>query len=95
MDVRLHGRLLKVIHLGLVMIVVGLRNRGFSWALYGLTCIQLLARLQLRTMWLPNVTPVPAIVGMVCDGFTDVYPYLEDRNGCSFDHLMIARENMV
>ena len=95
MDMRLHGQSLEVIHLGLVMIVPGVRNRGFSWALYGLTCILLLARRQLRPMWLSNVTQVPAIVGMVCDGFTDVYPNPEKRNRCSFEHLLIAREIMA
>lgn len=95
MDVQLHGRSIEVVHLGLVMIVPGVRNRGFSWALYGLTCILLLARRQLRPMWLSNVTQVPAIIGMVCDGFTDVYPNPESGNRCSFEHLMIAREIMA
>lgn len=94
MDVQLHGRLVEVVHLGLVMIAPGVRNRGFSWALYGLTCILLLVRRQMRPMWLSNVTQVPAIVGMVCDGFTDVYPNPETGNRCSFEHLVIARDIM-
>lgn len=95
MDVQLHGRAVEVVHLGLVMIAPGVRNRGFSWALYGLTCILLLVRRQLRPMWLSNVTQVPAIVGMVCDGFTDVFPNPETGNRCSFEHLLIARDIMV
>ena len=95
MDVQLHGRPVEVVHLGLVMIAPGVRNRGFSWALYGLTCILLLVRRQLRPMWISNVTQVPAIVGMVSDGFTDVYPDPESGNRCSFEHLLIAREIMA
>lgn len=95
MDVQLHGRPVEVVHLGLVMIAPGTRNRGFSWALYGLTCIFLLARRQLRPMWLSNVTQVPAIVGMVCDGFSDVYPNPQTGNRCSFEHLLLAREIMA
>ncbi|MEM7751506.1 MAG: hypothetical protein AAF346_24870 [Pseudomonadota bacterium] len=95
MDVQLHGHSIEVVHLGLVMIAPGVRNRGFSWALYGLTCILLLVRRQLRPMWLSNVTQVPAIIGMVCDGFTNVYPNPETDNRCSFEHLLIAREIMA
>ncbi|MEM9359548.1 MAG: hypothetical protein AAGB04_25465 [Pseudomonadota bacterium] len=95
MDVQLHGRSIEVVHLGLVMIAPGVRNRGFSWALYGLTCILLLVRRQLRPMWLSNVTQVPAIIGLVCDGFTNVYPNPETNNRCSFEHLLIAREIMA
>ena len=74
MDVTLHGRAAEVVHLGLVMVDPALRSHGLSWVLYGLTCLVLFVRQQLRPLWLSNVTQVPAIVGMVSETFSDVFP---------------------
>src|SRR5262249_11979574 len=52
MDVTLHGRAAEVIHLGLVMVDRSLRSHGLSWVLYGLTCLVLFVRRQLRPLWL-------------------------------------------
>ena len=94
MDVTLHGQRADVVHLGLVMVDPGVRSQGFSWVLYGLTCLILFARQQLRPLWLSNVTQVPAIVGMVCQTFSDVYPRPGDGAHASFEHILLARQIM-
>jgi hypothetical protein len=93
MDVTLHGRDAEVVHLGLVMVDPSLRSHGLSWVLYGLTCLVLFVRRQLRPLWLSNVTQVPAIVGMVSETFSEVFP-APDQAHCSFEHLLLAREIM-
>ena len=87
MDVTLHGRDAEVVHLGLVMVDPSLRSSGLSWVLYGLTCLVLFVRRQLRPLWLSNVTQVPAIVGMVSETFSDVFPAPDPQAHCSFEHL--------
>lgn len=94
MDVTLHGSTVSVVHLGLVMVDPDVRSKGLSWVLYGLTCLILFARRQLRPLWLSNVTQVPAIVGMVADSFADVFPRPDPAARRSFDHLVLAREIM-
>ena len=94
MDVTLHGRSAEVIHLGLVMVDPGVRSQGLSWVLYGLTCLILFARQQLRPLWLSNVTQVPAIVGMVSETFSDAFPVPGPDAHRSFEHLVLAREIM-
>lgn len=93
MDVTLHGREAEVVHLGLVMVDPGQRSHGLSWVLYGLTCLILFVRRQLRPLWLSNVTQVPAIVGMVSETFSEVFPAPGDAHR-SFEHLVLAREIM-
>jgi hypothetical protein len=63
MDVTLHGRDAEVVHLGLVMVDPALRSHGLSWVLYGLTCLVLFVRRQLRPLWLSNVTRFPPLLG--------------------------------
>lgn len=95
MDVRLHGKPAQVLHMGLVMIDPGVRSQGFSWVLYGLTCLVLFVRNQMRPLWLSNVTQVPAIVGMVADTFSNVYPSPKAGARRSFEHVLLAREIMA
>jgi len=95
MDVTLHGAPTTVVHLGLVMVDPQARSKGFSWVLYGPTCIILFARQQLRPLWLSNVTQVPAIVGMVAESFADVFPRPDTAARRSFEHLLLAREIMA
>ena len=94
MDVTLHGRDAEVVHLGLVMVDPALRSHGLSWVLYGLTCLVLFVRRQLRPLWLSNVTQVPAIVGMVSETFSEVFPIPGPAAHCSFEHLVLARDIM-
>ena len=83
----------EVLHLGLVMVDPDQQSRGFSWVLYGLTCIFLFFRNQLRSTWISNVTQVPAIVGMVSETFSDVFPQPARRDR-SLQHLLLARSIM-
>jgi len=88
-----HGPV-EVLHLGLVMVDPDLRSRGLSWILYGLTCVLLFFRNQMRPMWVSNVTQVPAIVGMVSETFSDVRPTPRHPNDRSLMHLLVARAIM-
>ena len=94
LDVSLRGRPTEVVHLGLVMVSPSLRSRGMSAVLYGLTCILLFARRQLRPVWISNVTQVPAIVGMVAETFSNVYPRPDPDARRSYDHLALAQQIM-
>lgn len=94
MDVALHGRCTEVVHLGLVMIDPAMRRRGLSWVLYGFSCLVLFVRGQLRPLWLSSVTQVPAVVGMVSETFSQVFPGASGDQRKSFDHLVLAREIM-
>jgi hypothetical protein len=59
--------------------------------LYGLTALVLFARDGLRPKWISNVSQVPAVVGMVCDTFSDVFPSPLAGARQSFSHLQLAR----
>lgn len=70
----LAGKRVDVLHLGLVMVHPQVRGQGLSWVLYGLTCFFLFLRNQLRPLWISSVTQVPAVVGMVVETFSQVFP---------------------
>jgi hypothetical protein len=91
MPVELDGEPAEVTHLGLVMVDPDERGQGLSWVLYGLTALVLFARDGLRPKWISNVTQVPAVVGMVCETFSDVFPSPHPDARQSFAHLQLAR----
>lgn len=93
MDVDLGHRSEQVLHLGLVMVDPDLRSQGLSWVLYGLTCVLILFRNGMRPLWVSNVTQVPAVVGLVGQGFARVFPTAETgpQNRRSLMHLQLAR----
>jgi len=91
MDVELDGEPQQVTHLGLVMVDPDVQGQGLSWVLYGLTTLVLFARDGLRPKWISNVTQVPAVFGMVCDTFSDVFPSPAAAARQSFAHLQLAR----
>jgi GNAT superfamily N-acetyltransferase len=91
MDVELDGEPADVTHLGLVMVDPDVRGQGLSWVLYGLTALVLFARDGLRPKWISNVTQVPAVVGMVSETFSDVFPSPRQGARQSFAHLQLAR----
>lgn len=93
MDVSLNGQRQEVVHLGLVMVDPDQRSQGMSWVLYGLTCLLLFMRNQLRPFWVSNVTQVPAVVGLVAQNFSSVYPVPEGGRR-SFAHVLLARQIM-
>src|SRR5262249_43339215 len=69
--------------------------QGLSWVLYGLTALVLFARDGMRPKWISNVTQVPAVVGMVSDTFSDVFPSPQPGARQSFAHLQLARGIMA
>ena len=91
MPVDLDGQPTEVIHLGLVMVDPDVRGQGLSWVLYGLTTLVLFIRGGLRPKWISNVTQVPAVCGMVCETFSDVFPSPQANARASFAHLQLAR----
>jgi hypothetical protein len=95
MDVELDGEPAEVTHLGLVMVDPDVQGQGLSWVLYGLTTLVLFARDGLRAKWISNVTQVPAVVGMVSETFSDVFPSPRPGARQSFAHLQLARGIMA
>jgi hypothetical protein len=83
-----------VLHLGLVMVDPDERSRNLSWVLYGLTCFLIFFRRQFRPIWVSNVTQVPAVVGMVSEMFSDVWPS-PHQGRRTLNHLLLAREIMA
>jgi hypothetical protein len=94
LEAELDGEPAEVTHLGLVMIDPEVRGQGLSWVLYGLTALVLFARGGLRSKWISNVTQVPAVVGMVGETFSDVFPSPRAGARQSFAHLQLARQIM-
>jgi hypothetical protein len=90
----LDGRSVELLHLGLVMIDPDQRSKGLSWVLYGLTCFLLFIRNQGRPIWISNVTQVPAVVGMVTETFSEVYPDPRSNAPRKFRHLVLVRQIM-
>ena len=84
----------EVLHLGLVMVVPDQRQRKLSWVLYGLTCFLIFVRRQMRPVWITSVTQVPAVVGMVDQMFTGVWPSPMSQPHY-LSHMMIARAVMA
>ena len=94
MPLQLHGESIDVMHLGLVLVDPGVRSKGLSWILYGLTCVMLYMRGGLRPIWISNVTQVPAVFGLVAKGFTNTYPGLSTARR-TFEHTAIVRQIMA
>ena len=94
MPVELDGQPTEVTHLGLVMVDPDAQGQGLSWVLYGLTTLVLFIRGGLRAKWISNVTQVPAVCGMVCETFSDVFPSPQGSARASFAHLQLARDIM-
>lgn len=83
----------EVMHLGLVMVDPVERSKNLSWVLYGLTCFLVFFRRQLRPVWISNVTQVPAVVGMVSQMFSNVWPQPNGHRR-TLNHLLLARRIM-
>ncbi|MEJ6402441.1 hypothetical protein [Yoonia sp. 2307UL14-13] len=84
----------EVLHLGLVMVDPDERSKNLSWVLYGLTCFLIFFRRQFRPIWISNVTQVPAVVGMVSEMFSHVWPKPGDERR-TLTHLLLARHIMA
>ena len=83
-----------VLHLGLVMVDPDERSKNLSWVLYGLTCFLIFVRRQFRPIWVSNVTQVPAVVGMVSQMFSDVWPQPGTARR-TLNHLLLGRRIMA
>ncbi len=83
----------EVLHLGLVMVDPDERSKSLSWVLYGLTCFLVFVRHQFRPVWISNVTQVPAVVGMVSEIFSDIWPRPGSERR-TLTHLLLARRIM-
>lgn len=94
MNCTLRGENVSVVHLGLIVIDPNYRAKGLSWILYGLTTFLLFMKNRFRPIWVSNVTQVPAIIGMVAEGFGRVFPDPVTKARRSHDHLVLAREIM-
>lgn len=94
MPVELDGQPTDVTHLGLVMVDPEVQGQGLSWVLYGLTTLVLFIRGGLRQRWISNVTQVPAVCGMVCETFSDIFPSPQGSSRASYAHLQLARDIM-
>jgi len=94
MEVQVQPEPVEVLHLGLVMVDPDQRSAGVSWVLYGLTCFLVFVRHQFRPLWVSNVTQVPAVVGMVAQMFSDVWPQPEAARR-TLPHLLLARRIMA
>ena len=93
LDADLGGKPIEILHLGLVMVRPDVRGKGLSATLYGLTCILLFLRRQCRPLWISSVTQVPAVVGMVAEIFSDVFPGRPPSRQ-SFQHQRLAKQIM-
>lgn len=94
MPVETDPRPVEVLHLGLVMVDPDERSKSLSWVLYGLTCFLIFMRRQFRPVWISNVTQVPAVVGMVAEMFSDVWPG-PGAGRRTLTHLLLARRIMA
>jgi hypothetical protein len=93
LDVIQGGERAAVLHLGLVMVDPAERSGGLSWILCGLTCFALFLRQGMRPLWISSVTQVPAVVGMVAETFTNVFP-AQGPTPQSFIHRHLAHQIM-
>lgn len=94
MQLETEPRATEVLHLGLVMVDPDERSRNLSWVLYGLTCFLIFFRRQFRPVWVSNVTQVPAVVGMVSQMFSSVWPS-PDGGRRTLNHRLLARQIMA
>ena len=94
LPVSLRRRTEDVLHLGLAMVDPGVRGHGLSWALYGLTVRRMFVRRQFRPIWVSSVSQVPAVVGQVDAGFSNVFPSADARRRPSLEQLVIAHQLM-
>jgi hypothetical protein len=94
LPISLRGRSADVLHLGLAMVDPGFRSHGLSWALYGLTVMHMFVRRQLRPLWISSVSQVPAVVGLVDVGFSNVFPSMQPDRRPTLEQVAVAHQLM-
>jgi len=94
LDCSLRGTPTEVIHLGLTAVDPHFRSRGVTWILSGFTTFLLFVKNGLHPYWISNVTQVPAVFVMMCEGAANVFPCPSPCARRTFDHVVLAREIM-
>jgi hypothetical protein len=75
LTVRLGGRPVTVMHMGLLIIHPAHQRQGLQGLLYGLGAFNAYHRSKERPLWISNVTEVPAVFGAICDQVREPYPH--------------------
>lgn len=90
-EARLEGRAVPVLHVGLCMMVPGLRRTGLSVLVCNLPAIVAFAQNRFLPLWVTSVSQVPAAVGMFANGAYRVFPAPGVVGPPSSEHRAIAR----
>jgi hypothetical protein len=77
--VKLRGRTVNVMHMGLLIIHPRHQRQGLQGLLYGLGAFNAYHRAKDRPLWISNVTEVPAVFGAICDQIREPYPHYARR----------------
>lgn len=93
LDVTVGGRSREVLHLGLLVVDPEYRGWGFSRLVCGTSCLLAFLRRGPRSLWVSNVSQVPAVLGLVAKTLKSVYPAPGAR--ATAEHLDVARQIMV
>jgi len=80
LNVRLGGRTVTGMHMGLLIIHPKHQRQGLQGLLYGLGAFNAYHRAKDRPLWISNVTEVPAVFGAICDQLCDAHPHYARRD---------------
>lgn len=95
LDCTLRGAPVEVIHIGLTVVDPRFRERGLAWILSGFTTFLLFVKNGLQPYWISSVSQVPAAVGMVCEGASNIFPGPPEDGRRTFEHVVLARQLML
>jgi hypothetical protein len=91
LDVKMKDGNLTVVHLGLVYVSPHFQKRSLSSLLYVLPILVLVLKYGFRSLWVSNVSQVPAIIGVVSKHFSNVYPDpINDNSQTTFHRELSA-----
>ena len=79
LNVKVGGRSVTVMHMGLLIIHPAHQRQGLQGLLYGLGAFNAYHRSKERPLWISNVTEVPAVFGAICDQLREPYPHYARR----------------
>lgn len=93
LDVTVRDRSREVLHLGLLVVDPEHRGWGFSRLVCGTSCLLAFLRRGPRSLWVSNVSQVPAVLGLVAKTLKSVYPAPGAR--ATAEQLDVARQIMA
>ena len=93
LDTTVGGRSREVLHLGLLVVDPEYRGWGFSRLVCGTSCLLAFLRRGPRSLWVSNVSQVPAVLGLVAKTLKSVYPAPGAR--ATAEQLDVARQIMA